>query len=122
MDEVVGAQAGEVAPQAPPPPPPTPRQALALMEAREYSLDEMLNQPCRLHSDSGYIARHLLKECQLWNSTSESKHRHELEVDKLATDFATMMIVATVDKNDEKRIDHVVYATMTQRRGQSWLP
>jgi len=83
------------------------------MEARKYSLEEMLNQPCRIHSDPGYVARHLLKKCRLWNAMDEPIPRPESAVDELTKDFSAMMIIATVDKKDEKRIDHAVHATMS---------
>ena len=92
------------------------------METREYSLDEMLNQPCRLHSDPGFVARHLLRDCRLWNSLEEPKPRPESAVEQLTKDFSAMMIVATVDKKEEKRIDHVVHATISQVSTKAFLP
>ena len=65
IHEVNDPLAGNLAIGAPPPPTPTPRQSWALMMAREYTIEEMENQPCRLHITEKNPTRHLLKDCHM---------------------------------------------------------
>ena len=102
IHEFGDSQQGELAIGAPPPPIPTPRQSWALMMAREYTIEEMLYQPCRLHNTAKNPARHLLKDFHMWNFMSHENRQQEMEVDELAENFSTLYIHTTVDKKDEK--------------------
>ena len=127
--EIDDAVAGEVTQEAPPSPPlppapplpKNPKLSWALMTARRYTMAELENQPCRLHSTPKNPARHLLKDCYWWKAHGGSKvpepeddsdDESEDEAAMLTDDLAALHIFTTVDKKEAKRIDHAVHATL----------